>query len=355
MASVSSNDDSKKIPLWYGNHKDAFTAEHWIRRLEKAQRTNGWSSEVTVGNAHSALREKGLQFLDYLEDEELNPEDWNSFKAAFLESFGTRTRDTSKITSLHLVQRSDEVVQEFGWRVNSTVQEFLTSVPDIPPPSIEFSEENIPEDMKATCKEAAHLRQWTAYIKQLLIQLSIAQNDRTNKKQASSLGRILFLNGLQPSIRLLCKLKPSESLSQAIKAAMAAEKAARGPTDKSGDKALNAITEEPSPDEEASINLMRRRSQYQHQAHRDTSSGRFRKRGSPECWYCHKKNHVQLNCRVRLARGASMVPKPRTVAEIDHDRMAYQDSSPADTEEEDEVDNNNIQVSAIEGRYPLNY
>jgi hypothetical protein len=67
--------DSTKIPIWMGNGKDQFTAEHWFKRLENAKASHGWTDLQTVNNVHSVLRDKALMFRDYLEGEGLNPDD----------------------------------------------------------------------------------------------------------------------------------------------------------------------------------------------------------------------------------------------------------------------------------------
>jgi len=62
-----------------------------------------------------------------------------------------------------------------------------------------------------------------------------------------------------------------------------------------------------------------------------------------KCWYCHHKCHVQLHRQKRLARGASLISKPRSVHEIQAEDLAFQEvdeDNPIDEqlEEDNDVD-----------------
>jgi hypothetical protein len=57
---------------------------------------------------------------------------------------------------------------------------------------------------------------------------------------------------------------------------------------------------------------------------------------------------MQLNCKLRLSRGAAMVNKPRTVQEIQHDRMAYQiEESEESDSEETKSEKDNLEVTSL--------
>jgi len=310
MAGIPGNDnDSKKIPLWYGSSKDAFLAEHWIKRLEAARTSNSWTPEQLVSHAHSALRERALLFRDYLESENLQPDDWEHFKAAFLKHFGTQTRDTSKVTCLTLTQKVDERVNYFGFRVSTAVQEFLSSVPTNTPDLTHPRLNTLPDNILAAIDDPAHRSLIISWGQQL-----VQQSYKTwSQGNSSSLGRVIFLNGLLPNIRMISKLKETNSLDAAITAAMRAERASIGPVDRSNERGINEMTEDLDPND-PDVNFIKKGGKFY--------KGTTQKKKHPECWYCHKKNHIQTNCRLRLQRGASMVPKPRTVQEIQHERMA---------------------------------
>ena len=82
-----------------------------------------------MNDAHSALRDKALQFRDYLKSKNLNPNDWESFKGHFLQQYRSTTVDHSKATNLSVNQKSDERITAFGWRLSTIVGEFASSVP----------------------------------------------------------------------------------------------------------------------------------------------------------------------------------------------------------------------------------
>lgn len=316
-----------RIPLWFGNDKDTFTAEHWIKRLETMRTSNNWTDTQTACHAQSALREKALMLVDYLDDQDKDSKDWNIFKKAFLDAFGNQTRDNSKILNLHLSQRPDEKANIFGWRVAATVREYFTSIENITPNTFQVESEPFPAILGIAVEQEPGLRTW---VRDLLAE----ERKQQRRIFGASLGRNIFLNGLNLQLRLLTKYKDTQNMFDAVEAAVKVEKIAQGPTDKfSTEKNLNAVEEaQPSDDDTTpDVNYIKRKRQpFQ-------SKSTFTRRNGPmECWYCHKKNHMQINCRIRLSRGAQMVPRPRTVQEIQLDRMTYQELD--DSDEEDNTD-----------------
>jgi hypothetical protein len=329
MAAEREQRDSAKIPIWMGNGKDQFTAEHWIKRLENAKASSGWTDLQTVNNAHSALRDKALTFRDYLESEGLNPDEWQSFRKHFLLQFGSAAVDHSKITNLSLSQKADEKSNAFGWRVNAMVNEFFTSVPlntlDLTEPRFN----TLPDQIVAACPDAGVRSLILAYVQQV----ASALHEQTRRSYSSSLGRVIFLNGLHANIRMVTKLKKTISLHEAVTAAMEAEKAHAGPSDRH----IQAVEEgDTSAAEEPDVNYINRRKTHRPWGRSSgppsSQASNYKKQVTAECWYCHKKGHLQLHCRLRLGRGAAVVTKPRTVQEIQLDRAAYQ-LGPEDEEE----------------------
>lgn len=53
------------------------------------------------------------------------------------------------------------------------------------------------------------------------------------------------------------------------------------------------------------------------------------------CWYCHLSGHIQKDCRKRIARGAAIVKKPRSVSEVELDAYEYQEADYDDDEQDD--------------------
>lgn len=324
---AQSDKDSGKIPIWFGNGKDLFTPEHWIKRLENAKVTNGWTDAQLVNHAHSALRDKSLQFRDYLERENLNPNDWESFRGHFLQQFGSSTVDHSRVTNLSVNQKSDEKVPAFAWRVSNVVDEFFSSVPqgtlDTADPVITSLPDQILAHLDTTEARSLVVEWGKAVAKYVHINFSKGVN--------SSLARAVFLNGIHPNIRAITKLKETTTLHEAVLAAMKAEKAYAGPAERSVNAVKEAFPEANTEEEEKEVHFVQKKKMGK------PSTG-FRRRTNAECWYCHKKNHIQLNCRLRLSRGAALVQKPRTVQEVQVDRIAYQMGPDEELESEETSD-----------------
>ncbi len=297
---MSQEKDSVNIPIWMGNGKDQFTAEHWIKRLENAKASNSWTDNQTVNFAHSALCDKALLFRDYLEEERLNPNGLNSFRAHFLQLFGSTTVDQSKATYLVLTQKAEERVNIFGWRVNTKVTEFFSSVPqnelDMSDPS--FS--RLPDKIMSGVPDQGQRDLVLRYIQQL----SIPLHDNIVKGIKSSLGRVVFLNRLHTQNCMHAKLKDTVNLHDTVKAAVKVKKANNGPSE----KVIQSILEQPGvypsdKDRQANKRMVRGRIP-------SIPMANFQKKVNMECWYCHKKGHMQINCRFRLGRGAAMVMQP---------------------------------------------
>lgn len=341
--------DSAKIPIWMGNGKDQFTAEHWIKRLENAKASNSWTDNQTVNFAHSALRDKALLFRDYLEGERLNPNDWVSFRAHFLQQFGSTTVDHSKATNLVLTQKADERVNIFGWRVNTMVTEFFSSVPQNELNTSDASFVRLPDELLSGIPDEGQRGLVLRYVQQL----SVTLHDSIVKGIKSSLGRVVFLNGLHPQIRMHAKLKDTVNLHDAVIAAMKVEKANNGPSE----KVIQAVSDhlpQDLDDKEREANFVNKRKVRARVP--SIPMANFRKKVNMECWYCHKKGHMQINCRLRLGRGAAMVLQPRTVQEIQYDRMAYQlEEDEGENEEEVEEATDGDELSAEVAALSLNH
>ncbi len=138
---------------------------------------------------------------------------------------------------------------------------------------------------------------------------------------------------------MVTKLKKTISLHEAVTAAIEAEKAHADPSDRH----IQAV-------EEGDTNYINRRRNHRPGGHSTgpslSQASNYKKRVVSECWYCHKKGHLQLHCRLRLGRGAAVVTKPHTVQEIQLDRAAYQ-LGPEDEEEENSEHSDNNESADV--------
>ena len=328
-----------KIPLWFADEsKDAFTAEYWVKRMDRIKETCGWSPAHTALHACNALRGKAVWFLNHLETMDAAAvKDWDLFKKAFLKHFGISGKDTSKIANLNVTQNTHEKVQVFAYRVTMTVEEFFHCLPETQEEcglgdiaTIAITTVTVPADAAA----AATLRDG---ITEHSTKIAKHYHKRAYKNLFQGICKTLFLNGLLPSIRGSAKLLTTDSFEDAISSAITAERAINGPLDKvtSTDK---------------NVNFVKKRS---FRPSRPNTSVPPSVRRTGECWYCHQKGHVQLHCRKRLSRGAALVSKPRSVHDIQAEDIAYQDveddayESDQSAEEDTEQDNGEEQINAL--------
>jgi len=213
-----------RLPLWHADpSKDQFTAEHWVQRVETLQRSHGWTPAQTAGFAASAFRDRAMLFLDFLEDEGLDRNSWPVLKEYLLKQFGSQSRDTSRVTHLNLIQKASEPVNIFAFRVRALVREFLTALPSEELPEDHPKLTQVPENLDITDETL-----FFNYLKEFAKDVS----DHKNKSIGSTLSRMVFLNGLLPSLRAATKLKNTTTMMEAMLAAQATERAVNGPSEK---------------------------------------------------------------------------------------------------------------------------
>jgi len=328
-----------KVPVWYGEpSKDGFTPEYWVERMDRLKRTFRWNDEITALQACNAFRGKAIWFLHYLKTNDSAARDnWALLKKVFLEHFGIVGKDTSRITNLNIVQGASEKVQVFAYRVSMTVDEFWSCLPesrDSPDLAGLAEVPQLPANQAAAAPEvdAENVAILAAYVQEQKSQTAIHYHKRASNMYFQGVCKVLFLNGLIPSIRTIAKQKAPTTFQEAIKSALVAEQALHGPLDKT------IATER-------NVNFVKRRPNGKGA----TFSG---KKTPGECWYCHQRGHVQLHCRKRLARGASMVSKPRTVQEIQMDRLGYQETDDPEDDAHSSEDSDEHPAYEEDADYP---
>ena len=324
---MSSDKEFLKLPLYYADPtKDAFPIENWIRRVENLQKSYNWTDAITASHAGNALRDRAITFLDYLEGIGVDINLWPNLKANLLKRFGTTDPDQTLLTNLHLIQKHGESAMFFGYRVGQVVdklfQTFLEDVSDV---------QSIIDSATALVPYTATQKDTLEKDKELNSNLGMNFNlcvtggkksERVRNKE--KLKSIIFLNGLRKEIRKDTKLRKMELIDDLITIATEVEKAQDLFSDNKG-LAINEV-------EQQEVNAFGKKPYPKNKV--------FKRKTPLECWYCHKKNHTQKNCRLRLARGASMVSKPRSVQEIQVDYMSYQDEGEYDTSEDEEPQDN---------------
>jgi len=331
-----------KIPHYYADKDhDTVKIEYWVDRIDRLQATHGWSSLQTANNAINSLRGKALHMIVHLQ--EIRPaslENWPLFKKELLDSYGSSARDTSSIANLTITQRKGEPVVDFTHRVTIGLREFYQAVPEdlniIPVERTSQRALQLNPDMQ-TYLQPPHIAymQWYANF--------IAST--TNSRTKDYMGMTIFINGLLPELKLLVKNAQCTSYQSAITKAKAVEKNLAGPVNHT------IALEQPNPSK-TTVNFIKRGGFRGRSSHRGGRSSTFSTRAtngssnggtrpgtinpSTDCWYCHNKGHVQINCRKRINRGAALVKRPRSVQEIEMDIYAFQEADDFDDDDTDD-------------------
>src|SRR5574343_1038206 len=114
-----------KLPLWYGDKKkDYFTAEHYIKRIQKSKDAAGWDDQTTCNYLFQALRGQAVHWVDAMEEDGgMNVANWNEVKARFLKTYGTTITERTACANIKLNQGATETVNDFFSRCSLALQE----------------------------------------------------------------------------------------------------------------------------------------------------------------------------------------------------------------------------------------
>ena len=331
-----------KLPLFFGEpNKDAFPIENWVARVDNLQHSFGWTDSVTASHSYNSLRDKALSCADFLRMNNFNINDWRILRKYLLEQFGSFHADNQNVVNLAMTQKANEPANVFGHRVGVTVGRYFECIPEMNHTMNEKVRKYIDiscqgERPVTTAENRAKMLEPALALSLDWIVNAAAEELRKAERQhlMETIQTNVFLNGLDKDIRSATKLQGVTTIYGAILAATKVENSIKNMT-----KQLNHMDvkhEMPNADDsdEANVNFTSRPFNRSRRPPTSSHSG-YRKPLNVECWYCHKKNHTQRTCRLRISRGAAMVSKPRTVLEINEDYLGYQDGEPDEVEEED--------------------
>lgn len=306
-----------KIPLFYGDNNDVFTAEQWMERINYARNAldPAWNGATTVAAVYGSLRGKALQWFEALRDE-LDFTDFNILSTNFINAFSkTRTTRTvvSKIESLQ--QKPDEEVVNFFSRVakanrdcNALNPVVLANVP-LPDPWFEAVFTNVPEfaALGANAREGQARRL-----------VAFGMNARPDY-----FARMVFIAGLKDKIREQVLMNPRPGgLRAAYEQALDIEKAIELP--KASVKAIKV---------------------HKDDSHQDVDAIKSKRRGNPTkkthkknvtCYHCQKKGHFAKECFSK-ARGEPPVAKRGSKVSTVNTRDVYDDENYLEKENRQEV------------------
>jgi hypothetical protein len=336
MANVNANvellrqSELAKLPLFAGDGKDQFTAEQWIERVSRARTASAWTAVQTSTFVYNALRGTALLWYDSLRRTGIDRDDWDQFRAAFLESWSTvRTTRTATVNLADLKQGQNEAVTAFYPRVVKAVDDLEALVPGtaFPLPATVWPDAFTGVDAFMAITTANRTAAANALV----------AHGATSAFNHMALN--LFISNLRPALRdELLKLQP-DNLYNAFQQAIQLERLAVDPkratlpampveaTSDPPAPSVPAATDDSSPDdldkEIDALNfklrsLKARRDQRQGQPRNGSnnlsrsgrsngSSGRPPATRDTVCHYCNKKGHYQIDCRSRKRDGAPPV------------------------------------------------
>lgn len=280
---------STDLPLFYGKKdKDTITPYLLIDRLEKAATIATWDTDERKCTEFSLiLRDQAIVWWKSLvkTNPDFNRNNWDAVKAQFLEAYEPKYTARTTCTSFQeLFQKSTETVHDFFLRVT----ESLEKMTDAKPPQI----------LVVRAPPAG---------------LDAAEGLRVKKQGLDDMERYflqqLFTAGLREDIRIKVMEAGLDNLQETLKLAREVEVIHN---DRRHHKAnISAINEEGQPDIPEDEAEQDKLIEAIH-AHRARNGKPRDKKKKGPCWYCKGPNHMQQNCRKRMAAKAPMVNKDGT-------------------------------------------
>lgn len=302
-----------RIPVWNGDGKDAFTAEQWLVRIEKARQAAAWDDANTMSFIYCSLRGEALLWYDVLKRSGIE-DNFAAFRTAFLTSYAPALTARTATVNLHDVkQNSQESIVQFYSRVIKAVNDLEALLP---------------------AAQRANAATYPAAVIALAGYNAIPAADRRAGVQhlldtgittaMNHIGLQLFVAGLRSSIRdELMKNMPA-SLWEAFQNAVSLEKISASTKTSSTFPTVNEIATEEQDEaleleiDAVSAQLARLRSRktggFQPRQNNGGRPGGAPSKGSGNydpktviCRCCKKKGHFQDVCYTRIKKGLPCV------------------------------------------------
>lgn len=330
--------DLQKLPIFYGDDQDQFTAEQWIERINRARNTVDppWDDNVTMAAVYSSLRKAALAWYEAIQHELDEAHQWRDFQTFFITAWSkTRTSRTTIAALEALHQRMDEKVVNFFARVAKVnkdineVEPVVLADVNVPNPAFEAVFMNVAAF--AAIPAADRMNQ----ARRLVAHGMAMRNDRFAKH--------VFIAGLKEEIRSdLMKNPPQGGLYAAFQAAQIIEKALEKPSTKStSSKAVKAIESN-----EVEVEAVNGGKRYGKRKPMDKKNA--------TCYHCQKKGHFAAECRAK-ARGEAPAPRPENKGHFkkkNNVSAVDQDGNPFNWLKDDDEGDDNEEVATI---HALNY
>ena len=285
----------QKLPIFFGDDDDQFSAEQWIERVNRAANSADpvWDDNVIMAAVYISLRRSALAWYEAIQHELNEAHQWRDFQTFFITAWSkTRTSRTTIAALEQLHQRMDEKVVNFFARVAKINKD----INDVEP--VVVADVNLPNPMfEVVFTGVAEFAALTDEQKQGQARRLVAHGMRMRNDRFA---KHVFIAGLRDEIRSdLMKAPPQGGLYAAFQAAQVIEKALEKPSTKPYAKMAKSAIEAVETEVDA-VN--------------GNGSRKFTKKRSFDkknvtCYHCQKKGHFAAECRAK-ARGEPQVPRP---------------------------------------------
>jgi Retrotransposon gag protein len=278
-----------KIPIFFGDKsKDAFTAEHWLERIELSRNTAPWTDVQTVNYFYQALRGNAVKWWAFIKDNGVNMTDWTAVAEKFLAAYGTTVTERSAVANLRLQQLSKESCADYAGRVTMAMREHNATAWQRPPVANAqlmdaffgpATAANVhPVAFFDNAATNANKQRALAFIR-----------EQQSKHERDILARNVYISGLRKEIREeILKMNDPKPYMETVEDAMRLERQLSDPHKE------HQVTEV----EEGEVDAIKRSHKKGQKTSYHSGSGASKPK-SYKCFYCGLMGHIQPNCNKR--------------------------------------------------------
>ncbi len=321
------------IPIFYGDKtRDSITAKFMYDRIIIAQATYRWSDAATAGNFKLALRDKAIDWLNYINDtERVNITLWSTIEPHFKSHYDIQVQTVDNVWDLSKLKHEErDDPADLKLEVSKLINNVSSTAPDF---EIEIKEEFTFDEVETICRNAT-------------------QNLKTH------LMKTLFINKLAPAYKDYVLSQDPKTLNDATNTARAmwkrkfpidqlpkVQNVTINPVTASIEDTLNKLPEDIR--EECILAIRNKRNntfrnnqsnngQNSYSGFQNSNNGQSSNKNKSQkkkgknpstsnyntltCWYCNKKGHTQFECYTRIANNKPMTWKNKEVKSKFHSK-----------------------------------
>ena len=339
--------DLSKLPLYHADaKKDAFTAEEWVERVQRAKDAGTWNDVTTTSYVYNALRQGALTWYRTLKWSNVNNQVWADVKRAFLEAYGTTHTSSTTTTAINELKQNNDSVIVYYTKVVEVMSDLQAL---LPPGALGVPEVPFPAEIR-------NLAGFVGLADDIKNNCTIQAVDYGAQRMIYFIATQIFISGLKTELRQEVMKQNPLTIMQACSMAQTQEKIItfKKPNSAGTTTFVTEIKEGEPGDHESEdaiqcqIDELQRRKtwvasrnrNWQGQSGSGSNSGSNGRAGGysngngngnngnrtnqpgksnpakgKKCHYCGKMNHFQKDCRKRAADKAPMVTPPGRVNE----------------------------------------